>query len=688
MRQIELVIQNPTGLHARPAKVLVNLAKQFTAEISLSYNGKRVNAKSMVSILTLGAVRGSCILIQANGEDEDRAIEEIEAAILSGLGDNDHAAEPQPATAPQPAAAPQASATPPPAGRPQEAPPALVGVIQGVAAAPGIAAGPIFHFKLIDLNVENLDALGGNGQIGLEEALVQAREQLAALYQQMKAKKLGADAAIFEAHSELLDDPELKEAVQRRVSGGQSPVKAWKATIDERAAAIAGLADPLLAARADDLRDVGRRVLRLMLNLGETGVTMPATPVVVIARELSPSDTASFDPQRVLGFGIVNGGPTSHVAILARAMGLPAVVGVAESVLDLAEQTTVIVDGSSGTLTVNPDQDTLARAADKQRSLLDQRKAAQEQANQPAITLDGHHVDVTANAGSAADAAKALKMGADGIGLLRTEFLFLERSLAPSEEEQYEVYRSIAQTMGRLPVIVRTLDIGGDKPLPYIQLKPEMNPFLGERGIRLCLNRPELFHQQLRAILRAAPDGNLRIMFPMVSDIAELRQGRLLIEELCHELNASPVQIGIMIEVPSAALLADKLAPEVDFFSIGTNDLTQYTLAIDRAHPALAAKHDGLHPAVLRLIAQTIDAAHRYGKRADLCGELGSDPAAIPILVGLGMDELSVSIPAVPTVKALVRTLKMADLQPLARQVLACSTAQEVREQVKMWQKT
>jgi multiphosphoryl transfer protein len=292
-------------------------------------------------------------------------------------------------------------------------------------------------------------------------------------------------------------------------------------------------------------------------------------------------------------------------------------------------------------------------------------------------------VDVSANAGSIADAAEALNMGADGIGLLRTEFLFLDRTTAPSEDEQLSVYRAIAETMKTLPVIVRTLDIGGDKPVPYIHLKPELNPFLGERGIRLCLNRPDLFREQLRAILRAAPSGNLSIMFPMVSDIIEVRQARALIEELRGGLGAPPIKIGIMVEVPSAALMAEVLAPEIDFFSIGTNDLTQYTLAIDRGNSALASKHDGLHPAVLRLIAQTIDAAHKHGKRADICGELGSDAAAIPILVGLGMDELSVSIPSVPTVKAQVRMLKFSDLQPLAREALNCSTAQEVRDLVK-----
>lgn len=424
-----------------------------------------------------------------------------------------------------------------------------------------------------------------------------------------------------------------------------------------------------------------------MLGAPETGIQLPSTPVIILARDLSPSDTASFDPERVLGFCIVEGGPTSHIAILARALGLPAIVGAPESILTLPEKTPVILNGNDGTLMPNPDPDVVERAAQIQHRWLEYRKFAQEQSALPATTLDGHHVDITANAKSVADAAEALKMGADGIGLLRTEFLFLDRTVAPTEDEQYEVYRAIAQTMhtsqGNRPVIIRTLDIGGDKPLPYIEQKPEMNPFLGERGIRLCLNRPELFREQLRAILRATPFGELRIMFPMVSDLAELREARALIDELTQELGTRPVQIGIMIEVPSAALLADRFAPEVDFFSIGTNDLTQYTLAMDRTNPALGKKQDGLHPAVLRLIAMTAVAAHQHGKRADICGELGSDVTAIPILLGLGIHELSVSIPAIPTVKALIRTLKLADIQPLAQQALACSTAGEVRALVK-----
>jgi phosphocarrier protein FPr len=672
MRQIELVIQNPTGLHARPAKVLVRLAKQFKADIQIRCNQKRVNCKSMVSLLTLGATRGSCISLEASGEDEEVALTEIGEAIRSGLGDletptkESTLAETSAKLELQPKLERQESDS--------------VSSINGISAAPGIAVGPIFQYQPSELIHNDLDSALGIPRLTLNEALVQAKQQLAALRQQMADKKLEAEAAIFEAQSEFLDDTELIENVQARVAVDQDVAKGWRAAIDERATAIASVGDTLLAARADDLRDVGRLVLGLLLGIADKGIALPEQPVVLVASDLSPSVMATLDPMRVLGFAIVHGGPTSHVAILARAMGLPAIVGVQKSILNLAANTIVILDGNKGTLVVNPEPAVLEKSKRAQNLWLESRQRAHETANLPAVTIDGRRVDVTANAGSLANAAQAMKMGADGIGLLRTEFLFLDRSAAPDEEEQFSVYRSIAETMNSLPVIVRTLDVGGDKPLDYIHLSPEANPFLGERGIRLCLNRPELFCEQLRAILRAAKYGNLQIMFPMVSDIGELREARVLIEEQCRRLNVPPVKIGIMVEVPSAALLADKLASEVEFFSIGTNDLTQYTLAMDRGHAGLAAKQDGLHPAVLRLIAHTVDAAHKHGKRVDLCGELGSDVTAIPILVGLGVDELSVSIPAVPMVKAQVRTLTLGKIQPLARQALECSTALEVRE--------
>jgi multiphosphoryl transfer protein len=663
MKQLEIVIRNQTGLHARPAKVLVNLAKQFKADIRIQCKDKRANAKSMVSVLTLGAACGSCVCIEANGEDEELALATLGEAIVGGLGDTDH-----PAAEPVAAAALEVSSAPAP------------GSLRGIGAAPGLAVGPVFQYRAHALSQENLDA---PAVLGLDAALDQAKQQLAELHERMVGRKLKAEAAIFEAHSEFLEDQDLLASVKARLETGQSVARAWQAAFEEQAATIAALGDALLSARADDLRDVGHRVLRLLLGTPEKGIVLPDMPVVVLARELTPSETAAFDPARVLGFCIVNGGPTAHIAILARALGLPAIVGAEEPILELADGTLVVLDGSAGSLIPDPAPEVLAQAREAQNALAERRRQAQAQAGLAAVTRDGRHVDVTANAGSHANAVEAVKQGADGIGLLRTEFLFLDRETAPGEEEQFEVYRAIAETMATRPVIVRTLDIGGDKPVPYIHLKPEENPFLGERGIRLCLTHPDLFRDQLRGILRAAPFGNLQIMFPMISEITELRQAKALIQELSRELGAPPVQVGIMIEVPSAALLADKLAPEVDFFSIGTNDLTQYTLAMDRGHAGLASRQDGLHPAVLQLIARTVDAAHRFGKRADICGELGSDAAAIPILVGLGVDELSVSIPAVPTVKAQVRELDANAAKTLALKALECATAPEVRELVR-----
>jgi multiphosphoryl transfer protein len=675
MKQLEITIENETGLHARPAKTLVNLVKQFKSNITIWNGEKKANAKSLISVLTLGASKGSQLKIEVNGEDEETALTQIEAAIISGLGEGEAAHEPQ------------AKSSPPPMPKVEEIPaeekPVKANMLKGVGAAPGIAIGPVYQFQHQEIPINEMSDGLLLGWESLQDALARAREQLSKLNHQMAEKGLKAEAAIFDAHLGLLEDPELTETVHERIQKGQDALKAWKETIEDSAVVVAALNDPILSARADDLRDVGRRVLKIMVGADDKADSLPDKPVVVVARELSPSDTVSFNKDFVLGFCIVNGGPTSHTAILARALGLPAIVSVDESVLKLETDSYIVINGSDGMVTFNPSPEELQSAEQERNAWLEKRRLALEQANAPAITADGRHVEVVGNAGSLADTEKALKMGAAGIGLLRTEFLFLERTTAPTEAEQYDVYRPIAETMGKLPVIVRTLDVGGDKPLPYIEMQREDNPFLGERGIRLCLNRPELFRQQLRAILRAGQHGNLQIMFPMVGDIEEYRQARLMLDELENELKLPRIVAGIMIEVPSAALMADVLAKEVDFFSIGTNDLTQYTLAMDRGNSLLSARQDGLHPAVLRLISKTIEGAHKHGKWAGICGELGSDPYAVPILIGLGIDELSVTVPSVPLVKAQVRDLKFSELQPLAQQALECATAREVRELVK-----
>lgn len=668
MKQLNIVIQNPTGLHARPAKIFVNTAKQFQSDIRVQHGAKKANAKSLISMLTLGVEAGTEISILVDGSDEEAALTALETAVSSGLGEEEllHHNNHKPITTTLEVAPPLPPTT-------------SDNLIRGIAAAPGIAIGPIFQLKHAEVTITETFSGASAEETRLLEAIEQARGQLTTVRQQMLTRTAASEAAIFDVHLEILDDPDLLDTVLGHIAQQRPAAQAWQTAIEARAALMAGLDDPLLAARAADIHDVGYRVLRLLVRADDQGLRLPDHPVIVVAHDLSPSDTASLPKDRVLGFCTAVGGPTAHSAIIARALSLPAVVGAGAGVLEIANHTLVVLNGRSGTLTLHPDEQTVAQAKSAQAEWLQQREAAAQAANTPAITQDGHRVEVVANVGGVADTQKAMLAGAEGVGLLRTEFLFLDRSEAPSEEEQFTVYRDIAQAMQGQPVIVRTLDIGGDKPLPYIEVQPEANPFLGERGIRLCLNRPYLLREQVRAILRAAQYGSLRIMFPMVADLSELRAARVIVEEVRAELNAPPIEIGIMIEVPSAALMADAFAPEVDFFSVGTNDLTQYTLAMDRQHPSLASKADGLHPAVLRLIARTIEAAHAAGKWVGVCGELGADPQAVPILVGLGVDELSVSVPTIPTVKAQVRTQHWAATQQLAQKALACATAQEVR---------
>lgn len=678
MNQQDIIIQNPTGLHARPAKTFVNIAKGFQSDIRVFHGEKKANAKSLISLLTLGVESGSQIRVEVNGEDEDTALKALIQAVESGLGEEeliervaDETEQASEAVAPGKESQPQTE----PAALPENC-------IQGIPGAPGIAIGPIYHLKRTEIEVEETFESESAEKNQLQAAIEKSKGQVARLHTQMLAQGAGSEAAIFDVHMELLDDVELLDGVLAKINQKQSAAQAWQSTIDARAKVVAGLDDPLLAARAADLHDVGYRVLRILAGADGENTVFPDHPVIVVADDLSPSDTASLDRDRVLGFCTASGGPTSHTAIIARALSLPAVVSVGERTLALDDGLTVILNGDAGALTIEPDEDEIAEAKSMQKAGQESRLEAQRVSGKPAITLDGHRVEIAANIGGAAEAREALKSGAEAVGLLRTEFLFLERKQPPSEDEQFAVYREIAEAMKNAPVILRTLDVGGDKPLPYIEMPEEINPFLGVRGIRLCLTRPELMREQLRAVLRATKYGTLRIMFPMVADLSEYLEAKTLVDEICADLGVSGVEMGIMIEVPSAALMADVFAQHVDFFSVGTNDLTQYTLAMDRMHPQLAGKSDGLHPAVLRLIDATVKAAHDAGKWVGVCGELGADPQAVPILVGLGVDELSVTVPAVPTVKAQVRALNYAETQTLALKALSCATASDVRQLV------
>jgi phosphoenolpyruvate-protein phosphotransferase len=486
----------------------------------------------------------------------------------------------------------------------------------------------------------------------------------------------------------FLNDPEFLEGVRHAIDEEHLNAEwAWKSAIDSSAQKFEAIDDEYMRARAADVRDIGRQVLVQLTGQGQE-VELPHAGVL-IAIDLAPSDTARLDRSKVLGICTERGGPTSHSAILARTLGIPAVVGLGPRVMTMADGTILIVDGQGGKVLTAP---TSAAIDDYAKRLKDwhlARDTARSASAAPAVMKDGTAIEVVANIGSTEDARVALDNGAEGVGLLRTEFLFLDRRDAPSEEEQFDAYQTIAEVMGERPVIVRTLDVGGDKPLAYLDLGREENPFLGQRAIRLCLNRPDIFKTQLRAILRATPRHNLKIMFPMIADVTEVRRARALLHESRAELAAEKtpladrVDVGIMVEIPAAAILAHALAFDVDFFSIGTNDLTQYTLAAERGNRAVAHLQDALHPAVLIQIRQTVQAASAHGKWVGVCGELAGDPAAIPILIGLGVKELSMASGSIPKAKQIIRDLNMKDAQVMTAQALQLDTAEAVRKLTK-----
>ncbi|HKY68814.1 MAG TPA: phosphoenolpyruvate--protein phosphotransferase, partial [Acidimicrobiales bacterium] len=519
----------------------------------------------------------------------------------------------------------------------------------------------------------------GAERVRLRGALESARAELATLHDEVAARSGAAEAAIFTAHAAFLDDPELVEASDRIIADGHSAGWAWRETITARVAQLQAVDDATLAARAVDLGDVGERVLGYLAASDAARTELPDHPVILLADDLTPSDTAGIDPATVVGFATAGGGPTSHTAIIARALGIPALVSAGPALLSQPAGSRAVLDGAGGTLWVGVVDDDVAAAEQAQKGLADVRAEEHRTRYQPAMTTDGHRVEVVANIGDVDEAAAAVEAGAEGVGLLRTEFLFLGRDAPPDEDEQADALSAMVQALNGLPLVVRTLDIGGDKQVPYIDLPADEGSFLGIRGIRLCLSRPDLFHTQLRAIFRASQVGPVSIMFPMVARLEDLDAAVAAAEAARTEVGADPVDLGVMIEVPSAALMAAELAARVQFLSIGTNDLTQYVLAMDRTHPMLARQADALHPAVLRMIRAVVDAARPTDAWVGVCGGVAGEPEGALILTGLGVDELSVSIPAVAAVKARLRGVGLAACEELAARALACTTADEVR---------
>ncbi len=666
-RTITLTVRNPLGLHARPAARFVQTAAGFDAEVTVTNvtaGRGPASGRSLNAIATLGVRQGHEIAVAASGPQAGDALAALEALAARDF-DEEVAVQPP---APSPAS-------------PQAGPP---GALVGLPAAPGIALGAARHFQAPAPEIPSEPATDPGAEWeALQQALERVRSEIRATRDSVAARAGEYSAAIFDAHLLFLADDALLEPARRAIfEQRRNAAQAWHGAAETVAAEYRSLDDKYLEARAEDLAGVARQVVAELVG-GEAPAAV-VEPGIVLAADLTPADTAALDRDLVRGVATAYGGPTSHSAILARSLGIPAAVGLGEQLLDVPEGAPLALDGDAGAVVVDP-ADELVR--DYERRSAEHEAAARRaraSAQQPARTRDGRRIEVVANVGSPEDVDAAVAGGAEGVGLLRTEFLFLERDSLPTEDEQYAAYADMAERLQGRPLILRTLDVGADKPLPYLPRRAEANPFLGVRGIRLGLAQPDLLETQLRAAVRAAALHPLKVMFPMVTTLAEYHQAVSVLAGAREQLGeqgeaAGPMEVGIMVEVPAAALAAEAFAPEVDFFSIGTNDLVQYTMAAERGNDAVAGLADGLHPAVLRLIRGVAEAAEAHGKWVGVCGELGSDPLAVPVLVGLGVSELSVNPPAIPATKEAVRKVDAGAAGRLAREALRLSSAEDVR---------
>ena len=646
------------GLHARPAALIRQTAQQFTSKSSLHFAGKSAACDSLIGLMGLAVGEQDEIKVSCQGPDAEAALQALLAALSTALAEDSHAAAPAPMV--------------------QRNRPAEAGVLHGVCAAPGLVAGPLFRLNSISLPMEGGNHDPEQQRHALDAALTQVQGEIDGTLAHAKKHKNTDEEAIFAAHLALLEDPALLDAAHQSIDQGIAATHAWSQSIDVQCEVLQQLGSPLLAERANDLRDLKQRVLRALL--GETWQYDVPAGAIVAAHELTPSDLLQLSQQGVAGLCMVEGGATSHVAILARGKGLPCMVALGSTLLDQEQGQAVVLDADGGRLELTPNA---ARLAEVHQAQLDhqQRRALQQaQAHTPALTLDGVHIEVAANVASSAEAADALANGADGVGLLRTEFLFVDRNTAPDEQEQRIAYQTVLDAMGGKSVIIRTIDVGGDKQLDYLPLPVEANPVLGLRGIRLAQVRPELLDQQLRALLQVSPLSRCRILLPMVTEVDELLHIRQRLDALCIELGVSErPELGVMIEVPAAALLAEQLAEHADFLSIGTNDLSQYTLAMDRDHAGLASRVDAMHPALLRLIAQSCAGAAVHNRWVGVCGALASDPLATPVLIGLGISELSVSPVQIGEIKDRVRHLDADECRRISQDLLKLSSASAVR---------
>lgn len=669
-QSIEWTVDYPAGLHARPASAWADAAKAGATPLRVRHGADMADPRSLVSLLQLGLKAGDRVTISASGPEArqtlDAFLRTVTGLTVREKADAARAAQKAKANAPVRGWKPDGEAT----------------MIAGVAASPGLAIGKVHILAAAELDVPDQPVDLVTGGTLLNEALVRTRAQMKALVDDT-TRRLGAgDAAIFAAQAGLLDDTDLITLTCQLMVEGHGVAWSWHQAVDRMAGQLSALGNPVLAARAADLHDVGRRVLaQIDPGLASGSLhELPDEPCILLAADLSPSDTATLDTDKVVGIATALGGPTSHSAILARTLGLPSVVAGGADLLTLAAGAIAIVDGDSGRVWINPSAADIASARQWIAAIAETRAAQEAERAQPAHTLDGVEIAIGANVNRPDQVAFALSQGGEGVGLMRTEFLFLERGDSPTEAEQEQVYRGMIDALEGRPLIVRALDIGGDKQVPHLALPREENPFLGVRGARLLLRRPDLLDPQLRALYRAARGGGeLSIMFPMITSAHELVILRERCEAIRAELDAPTVPIGIMIEVPAAAVQAHTLAAHADFFSIGTNDLTQYALAIDRQNPELASEADSLHPAVLRLIAMTVEGARTHDRWVGVCGGIAGDPFGAALLAGLGCTELSMTPRDIPAVKARIRASGIEGLRSLAARALTMESAAQVR---------
>ncbi len=644
----------PHGIHARPAARLGECARGFEAEVHLLLGDKHGDVRSTVALLALGTRLGDEVTVQARGEDAEAALAAIVALLGSDMGETAVAAV---ATVPVAIDALQS------------------GQIGGVTASPGLAIGPAARLKQTAIAVER----EGKGESHERTALTAARVTVRDRIEGRANAEGGSVAAVMHAHLSLLDDPSILSAAESRIATGTSAGFAWRGAIHDQIDALRQTGNAHLIERIDDLIDIERQVLATVTGTPAEAAAIPPGAIIV-ADDLLPSQLVTLAANKPAGICLAHGGPTSHVAILCAGMGIPALVAMGDALDAIADGTMLLLDADAGRVSTAASSEETAAFTARLTARQARRDAARSTASDTCHTADGTRIELFANLGSVEDANAAAAQGAEGSGLVRSEFLFFDRADAPSEDEQHAAYQGMADALPGKPVIIRLLDVGGDKPAAYIPITAEENPALGQRGIRVGLAHPAILETQIRAILRVQPVGQCRIMIPMVASVAEVRQVRVIVDRLRSEMGITePVEVGVMVETPAAAITADLLAAEADFLSIGTNDLTQYVLAMDRGNPAVAAGVDAMHPAVLRMIAQTCRLATAQGRWVGVCGGLASDPAAVPILIGLGATELSTVPGFVAEAKAIVRTLTLATARAHAERALACTSAAEVR---------